>query len=114
MKINDLAHSWGLISNSDASNEHISIQLSLDDSIRLSALAEMYPNRSKESIVHELLTAALDELETSFPYVKGQRIIAEDELGDPIYEDIGPTPEYLKLTKKHLLAMKNKDPANKS
>lgn len=114
MKINDLAHSWGIISNSKALNEEIAIQLSVDDSIRLSALAEMYPNRSKESIVHELLSAALDELETSFPYIKGQRVIAEDELGDPIYEDIGPTPEYLKLTKKHLHAIKNKGCENKS
>jgi hypothetical protein len=32
------------------------------------------------------------------PYVPGKRIIAEDDYGDPIYEDLGPTPQFYSLS----------------
>ena len=35
------------------------------------------------------------------PYVAGQRVIATDEQGDPVYEDSGPTPRFIELTRKH-------------
>lgn len=53
------------------------------------------------AIITELLSAALDTLEAALPYEQGERIIAEDECGDPIYEDIGPTPRFLRLAKQH-------------
>ncbi len=62
----------------------------------------MYPKRSKEQLVSELVSAALAELETSFPYIQGSEIVATDELGDPIFADVGPTPQFLSLTKKYL------------
>lgn len=108
MKINDLAQSWSLSVNLESIGEKLTIQLSLEDSAKLSALVDMYPNRSKESIVAELLSAAFDELEASFPYIKGKRVVAEDELGDPIYEDVGPTPTFLQLSKKHFQAFKKR------
>ena len=53
------------------------------------------------AIITELLSAALDTLEAALPYEQGERIIAEDECGDPIYEDVGPTPHFLMLAKQH-------------
>jgi hypothetical protein len=44
---------------------------------------------------------ALDAVEATFPYEQGSRIIAEDELGDPVYEDTGLTPRFLALSRKH-------------
>jgi hypothetical protein len=49
-----------------------------------------------------LLGAALDELEASLPYVKGSKVVATDEMGDPLYEDIGLTPRFLTLSRRHL------------
>jgi len=47
-----------------------------------------------------LIGAALEELEASFPYIKGQQVIATDEEGDPLYEEsehaIGKTQDLLK------------------
>jgi len=34
--------------------------------------------------------------------VPGPQVIATDEQGDPIYEDIGPTPRFLELSRQHL------------
>ncbi|MGE8454393.1 MAG: pilin assembly protein, partial [Pseudomonadales bacterium] len=50
----------------------------------------------------ELVAAALEELEASFPYVQGRQVIATDEEGDPLFEDIGPTPRFLSLSRRHL------------
>jgi hypothetical protein len=30
-----------------------------------------------------------------------------DEMGDPLYEDVGPTPRYLRLTREHLRRFKS-------
>jgi len=32
------------------------------------------------------------------PYVPGNHVIAEDDYGDPIYEDLGPTPQFYSLS----------------
>jgi hypothetical protein len=34
--------------------------------------------------------------------VKGTTVVATDEEGDPLYEDIGPTPRFLALSRRHL------------
>jgi hypothetical protein len=53
-------------------------------------------------LLTDLISAALNDLESGFPYVGGNTVIAQDEEGDPLYEDVGPTPRYLALTRKHL------------
>ena len=78
------------------------LHLDVEAAARLSALAEMYPKRRPEELLGELLGAALEELEASFPYVKGQKVIATDEEDNPLYEDIGPTPRFLALSRRHL------------
>jgi hypothetical protein len=65
------------------------------------ALTEMFPGRRETEIITDLLGAALDELERAMPYTPGDRIVAEDEQGDPVYEDVGPTPRFASLSKKY-------------
>ena len=31
------------------------------------------------------------------PYVPGKKVISTDEQGDPVYEDVGPTPRFMEL-----------------
>lgn len=78
------------------------VRLSLHDAARISALHEMYPQRSVEEIITDLLAAALDELESSLPYVEGSTVVARDEEGDPIYEDVGPSRRLHDLTRKYM------------
>ncbi|MNJ80821.1 hypothetical protein D3C77_793440 [compost metagenome] len=53
-------------------------------------------------------------MESSLPYVRGNQVIATDEQGDPVYEDVGPTPRFLALSRKHLQRMQaeQSSPAN--
>lgn len=79
----------------------VSVRLPVDDAARLQALADLYPGHSPESIITDLLGVALRELEAAMPYVRGTKVISTDEQGDPIYEDVGPTPRFNELTRKY-------------
>ncbi|MHB0972884.1 MAG: type 1 pili tip component [Thiobacillus sp.] len=70
----------------------------LRDAARIEALHLMYPGRSDSQLMADLIRAALDELEVAMPYIPGNRVIAEDDYGDPIYEDLGPTPRFYSLS----------------
>jgi hypothetical protein len=111
MKINALVKLWEDNATARLTKKEYHLRLPLQDAARIAALAEMYPKRNQEEIIGELLSAALDELETSFPYVKGTRVVAEDEQGDPMFEDLGPTPRFLDLSKKFMALLKQEQEA---
>jgi hypothetical protein len=77
------------------------IRLDLDDASRLHALAELFPGQPLEEIISDLLHAGLDEIAAAMPYVRGPKVISRDDQGDPLYEDIGLTPRFVDLTRKH-------------
>jgi len=101
MKIRDLPNAWQERAGEKPTARSYQIQLPVQVAAGIGALAEMYPGRTETRIITDLLLAALNELEESFPYTQGQRVIAEDEFGDPVYEDIGPTPRFGELIRKH-------------
>ena len=41
------------------------------------------------------------------PYVAGSKVIATDDQGDPIYEDTGPTPRFIELTRRNQQKLKS-------
>ena len=102
MKVPALLRLWESTANGQLTQQEYNVRLPVEDAAKLQALAEMYPRRSLPDIITDLLSAALDDVESSLPYVRGNNIVARDEEGDPLYEDVGPTPRYLSLTKKHL------------
>ncbi|TVP89954.1 MAG: pilin assembly protein [Pseudomonadaceae bacterium] len=113
MKIRDLTREWERSAKGRLTRTDYQVRLPLEDAARLAALQEMYPKRRVEDLITDLLGAALEELEASLPYRQGSEVIAEDELGDPMYDDAGPTPRYLELSRKHLQAMLDQDDAAK-
>ncbi len=102
MLLRDLVTQWESTAQGVLTKETYTVKLLKEDAAKLDALAEMYPKRTKEQLISELLTAALGQLEASFPYVQGTKVVATDEMGDAIYEDVGPTPHFMALTKKYL------------
>ena len=102
MKIRELAHLWEQDANGQLSPTGHVLHLDIEAEARLAALAEMYPRRTVDALLGELVGAALEELEASFPYVKGEQVISIDEEGDPLYEDVGATPRFLALSRRHL------------
>ena len=106
MSFVDLVGIWDQQASGELAHEQYRVDLTLANAAKIEALAELFPRRTKEQIISELLTAALDELVTAFPYVEGSRITAHDEEGDPIYEDAGYTPRFLALVQKHIEALR--------
>jgi hypothetical protein len=82
MRISELVSHWERDAKGRMSHTTYSIPLDVESAARLAALAEMYPKRSTEA-----------------------HVIATDEQGDPVYEDVGPTPRFLELSRKHLKRM---------
>ncbi|MBF8675382.1 pilin assembly protein [Pseudomonas fulva] len=105
MKIRELARHWEQNAAGTLSRTEHVLHLDLESEARLAALIDMYPKRTAEELLGELVGAGLEELEASFPYVQGRQVIATDEEGDPLYEDVGPTPRFLALSRQHLHAL---------
>ena len=101
MSFKELLDSWRDTAAEPRTATQYAVRLPLDDAARLQALAEMFPGRTPEQIITELLGAALQELGTEMPYVPGKKVISTDEQGDPVYEDAGPTPRFMELTRKN-------------
>ena len=102
MKVVDLIEMWDREAAGDLTRQEYAVRLPLEDAARLEALAEMFPRRTREQLITELLSVALDEVVSGFPYVVGDRVISRDEEGDPVFEDVGHTPRYLLLVRKHM------------
>jgi len=101
VKIRDLLKHWEGTHPPELTAETYDIRLPVEEAARVHALVEMYPGMTEADILRDLLAAALAELEASMPYEPGDRVASEDDFGDPVYEDAGPTPRFLELTRKH-------------
>jgi hypothetical protein len=102
MKLNKLMQYWEKEFSGQLDETGYQIKLSEEDAARLKALSEMFPKYPQENLLRDLISSALNEVTNSFPYVEGKEIAALDEEGDPMYTDIGSTPKFLTLTRKHL------------
>lgn len=106
MRIRDLLKEWEDTAASPRTAHEYKLRLPIYEAAKVAALAEMYPGRTEEQIITDLLTAALNELQASFPYIKGDDVVAWDEEGDPIYEDAGVTPRFHRKTEENLQRLK--------
>lgn len=102
MRIKDLLDRWAAADAPRHTVESYEMRLDADAAAKVHALAEMYPGVTTEDILQDLIATGLDELEAAMPYRPGPRVIADDDHGDPVYEDTGPTPRFRELTRKHL------------
>jgi len=98
MNVTELLGHWETSARVALTDEQYAIKLPIHDAARIAALAEIYPRLNEQQIITDLLSAALDEVAASLPYIQGDKVIREDDYGDPIYEDVGPTPRFHRLT----------------
>jgi hypothetical protein len=92
--IKTMLENWGQRSAQIKDQVNTEIQLNRDDLLKLEALAEVY-NLPTKDLLANLINTSLKEVEVQMPYIPGDKVIRTEE-GDPVYEDIGPTPAYLK------------------
>lgn len=106
MRVPELIEKWEKSESPKLSRVAPDLVITEYDRARVRALADMYPGNSEANILTELIAAALDEIEAALPYRPGSKVIREDELGDPVYEDAGPTPRFERLVKEHLTRLR--------
>lgn len=107
MKVHELVEHWARRPEAGDVIE-VPVAMSIEDAAKLEALAEMFTAGDARVIMRDLIHAALLELEGGFAYVPGERVVEHDEQGDPIHEDVGLTPRFLDLRKRHLARMLGK------
>src|SRR5690606_3468334 len=73
MKPAELIAHWNKTTSGELTAHSYAINLPLEDAAKIQALALMYPKRTQEQLITDLLAAALYELEESMPYVKGDQ-----------------------------------------
>lgn len=105
MKVKELIKKWEAAPRAALAAREYHVRLRVHEAARIAALVEMYPAVTETQIITDLLAAALDEFEAALPYVPGSRVIAEDDQGDPVYEDVGGTGRFLELTKKYTIEL---------
>jgi hypothetical protein len=98
-RIKDLLAEWESAPRTHLTSREYAIRLPIHDAARLAAPAEMYPGIGVCGIITDLISASLDELESAIPYVQDDRVIAEDEFGDPVHEDTGSSPRFHQLSR---------------
>lgn len=108
MKIKDLVDYWDKHARGRLTRDAYFVALSDEHHEQLEKLAALYPLKSPQDLMRDLISAALDELETSFPYIQGSRVVAYDEDGFEIYEDVGLTPKFVSLSQKHIRRLKER------
>ncbi|MDP4548817.1 hypothetical protein [Marinobacter sp. MDS2] len=69
------------------------VVLNKTDLIKVEALAETYKLPAGDLLANIISTALL-QIEEQMPYVAGDKVIRVEE-GNPIYEDVGRTPDYM-------------------
>ncbi len=103
MKSNELLTIWGAPEPPKLTPKQLSIRLPILVAAKISALCEMYPNKTKTEIIGDLLTTALESLENSFPQIKGRPLDYPPEEGaTAAWEDAGVRSDFLRLTEKYL------------
>ena len=101
MTFKSLLDAWAAEQEPARTSETYAVHLRTEDAARVHALADLFPGMSHERIITDLLSVALERIEAAIPYVPGDRVIREDDFGDPVYEDKGLTPQFLDLAKKY-------------
>ena len=109
MRFKDLMESWDEQQEPLTTSQEYAVRLPLNDASRLHALAELYPGVDAERLITDLISAGLDEVEAAMPYVPGERVIREDDHGDPVYEDVGMTPRFLELVRRNQQQIETSD-----
>ncbi len=101
MSFKSLLDAWAAEETPTKTADTYQVHLTIEDAAKIHALAEMFPGIDHERVITDLLSAAVEKMEASIPYVPGDKVIREDEFGDPVYEDTGLTPQFLELVKKY-------------
>lgn len=67
MKVTELPELWEKEKQAQERSHEYNLRLPLEDAARISALADLYPDRSEADILNDMIAAALDDLISQAP-----------------------------------------------
>ncbi len=102
MKADDLIRIWYAPDHSKLIPKQWSIRLPIQVAAKINALCDIFHNKTKTEIISDLLTIAIDQLESQLPSTKGKQLENDAITGKPVYEDIGLKGKYLTAAEFHL------------
>ncbi len=111
IKSADLHKIWSAPDNSRLIPKQISIRLPVHVAAKIYALEEIYSTKSRTQIINDLLSTALEDLESSLPSVKGEEFDTQfDDRKQPpreisFYYDEGIRGTYYKAYTRNLTAL---------
>lgn len=105
MKASELTSLWSSPDNTRLTPKQFSMRLPLHVAAKISALCDMYANKTRTEIIGDLLTTALEDLEASFTHVEGEYIGTDELTNEAITEDVGLGAKFRKLASNHLEAL---------
>lgn len=97
----DLHKVWAAPDNSRLTAKQYSFRLPVHVAAKLSALCEMFPQKTRTQLVGDLLATALEDFERSFPPLKGKYVGTDYASGEEFFKDIGPSLEYQNRVNRH-------------
>lgn len=102
MKASDLVNVWGAPDNTRLTAKQSSFRLPVHVAAKISALCDLYPNKTRTQIVGDLLSAALADVEKALPSYKGEawHPVAEEE-GLELFLAVGPAADFRERTNYH-------------
>ena len=101
----DLHKIWAAPDNTRLTAKQYSFRLPVHVAAQISALCEMFPQKSRTQIVGDLLATALEDFQRSFPEVKGDYVGEDSAQGVRVFKDVGPTLKYQKLVDQHYIEL---------
>ena len=105
MKNSELVKVWALPDNSRVTSKQLSFRLPVHVAAKISALSDLFPNKTRTEIIGDLLTSALEKIEHSFPSHKGEYFGMDDEQCNRLYPDIGEGKSFMELANKHYVEL---------
>lgn len=101
MKNSELVKVWSLPDNSRITAKQLSFRLPVHVAAKISALCDLFPNKTRTEIIGDLLTSALEKIEYSFPSVKGEYFGMDDDQGNKLFYDTGKGSDFRKIANEH-------------
>jgi hypothetical protein len=112
MKAKELVSYWDSPDNSRLTAKQYSMRLPIHVAAKISALCDMYPQKTRTQIVGDLLATALQEVEAALPYEQGEIMEYVDD--EPVYAQEGPRAHFEGLTNKYLRELEAEAAGSKS
>jgi len=101
----DLSKVWAISKTSDT--RQMTLRVPSEVFYHIQALEEMFPTRSRNEMISDLLTTALAQFVEGLPYSESKEVLGFDQDHEPVHECWGPQIEFPRIVARYRDAAKS-------